>query len=153
MCGESEAKSPHHIIPRSEGGEEVPENIVFLCKLCHDEVEEDPKLWARFLRHDYASRLRQFRRETRKRRGQGKPPKSARVRSIGPIGLLMEELGISEGEANAVVKNLAKAQLVGETTVINSLRKRNRGITDYRTRENSALLETIKGNLTRRRSG
>jgi len=54
MCGRIKANSPHHIIPRSEDGEDNPENIVYLCKKCHDEVEEDPRKWARFLRHYYA---------------------------------------------------------------------------------------------------
>ena len=40
ICGLRPAMSPHHIIPRSEGGTDDPKNIVHLCKVCHDIVEE-----------------------------------------------------------------------------------------------------------------
>lgn len=30
----------HHIVPRSEGGSDVPENIVGLCKDCHDRIHK-----------------------------------------------------------------------------------------------------------------
>jgi len=53
ICGRIKANSPHHIIPKSEGGGSNKENITYLCKKCHDEVEEDPRKWARFLRHYY----------------------------------------------------------------------------------------------------
>lgn len=31
--------SCHHIIPRDEGGDNNPRNLITLCKPCHDEVE------------------------------------------------------------------------------------------------------------------
>lgn len=36
----AEAVSPHHIIPKSEGGTDDRKNIAWLCKRCHDRVEE-----------------------------------------------------------------------------------------------------------------
>lgn len=39
ICGK-EADSPHHICPRSLGGTDEPRNIIWLCKHCHDAVEE-----------------------------------------------------------------------------------------------------------------
>jgi len=50
LCGKKRMKSSHHIIPVSDGGGGNPENITqCLCKECHDEVEEDPRKWARLL--------------------------------------------------------------------------------------------------------
>ncbi len=37
---DGEATSPHHIKPRAEGGSDKPRNIIYLCKRCHDEIEE-----------------------------------------------------------------------------------------------------------------
>jgi hypothetical protein len=50
ICG-SEANSIHHIIPRSEGGEDIDSNKVMLCRSCHDEVELEPKKWAPLLKN------------------------------------------------------------------------------------------------------
>ena len=33
----------HHIVPRSKGGSDVPENIVGLCKDCHDKIHKGDK--------------------------------------------------------------------------------------------------------------
>ena len=40
ICRNAIADSPHHITPRSEGGKDLKLNIVYLCKSCHDIVEE-----------------------------------------------------------------------------------------------------------------
>ena len=34
--------SLHHIIPRSEGGDNSYDNLILLCKECHDKVEDAP---------------------------------------------------------------------------------------------------------------
>lgn len=39
ICG-GEASSRHHVKPRSQGGTDSERNIVYLCKKCHDVVEE-----------------------------------------------------------------------------------------------------------------
>ena len=36
----NKAVSQHHIKPRAEGGTDDPRNLVWLCKKCHDEVED-----------------------------------------------------------------------------------------------------------------
>ena len=41
FCGRP-AISQHHIVPRSEGGNDHKRNIVWLCKSCHDEIEGIP---------------------------------------------------------------------------------------------------------------
>jgi 5-methylcytosine-specific restriction endonuclease McrA len=39
VCGASEGPTVHHIRPRIIGGEHRPENLVTLCRACHDGVE------------------------------------------------------------------------------------------------------------------
>ena len=39
VCSGSKTLEVHHIIPRSEGGSDSRENLITLCKKCHDEVE------------------------------------------------------------------------------------------------------------------
>jgi 5-methylcytosine-specific restriction endonuclease McrA len=36
---DGEANSLHHVIPREHGGKDNVENLLFLCKECHDEIE------------------------------------------------------------------------------------------------------------------
>lgn len=38
-CGDEEDLHAHHIVPRSEGGPDTPENLVILCKYCHPKYE------------------------------------------------------------------------------------------------------------------
>ena len=38
-CGLEGPLDPHHIIKRSQGGDEGPENIKWLCRMCHEKVE------------------------------------------------------------------------------------------------------------------
>lgn len=33
----------HHIVPRTEGGTDIPANLIALCKTCHDQVHEGAK--------------------------------------------------------------------------------------------------------------
>lgn len=39
VCGK-EANSPHHVRPRGQGGTDDPKNICWLCRQCHDLVDE-----------------------------------------------------------------------------------------------------------------
>ena len=39
-CGCTVSLTVHHIIPRSEGGCNDPDNLITLCHSCHDEIEE-----------------------------------------------------------------------------------------------------------------
>ena len=41
ICGRPDT-DPHHIIPRSEGGLPLRDNIVWLCNPHHDEIEDAP---------------------------------------------------------------------------------------------------------------
>lgn len=36
ICGTFNNLETHHIKPLSEGGKDIPENVVFLCRECHD---------------------------------------------------------------------------------------------------------------------
>ena len=38
LCGEAGIEHHHHIVPRSKGGSDLPENIVGLCQHCHSEI-------------------------------------------------------------------------------------------------------------------
>ena len=153
LCGLPDATSPHYIIPLSENGDDIPENIVYLCKVCHDDVEEDPKLWARFLRHYYSDRLSRFSRERRKKLGLVKPlpvyklekEKKSGVKS--EVELVMEELSIGRADAEAVIRNLSKHLDMELYIVKVSLRRRSRGITDYRIRRISSALASIKHHI------
>lgn len=35
----------HHIIYRSQGGKHIEENLMMLCKSCHDKVHSSKKTW------------------------------------------------------------------------------------------------------------
>lgn len=37
-----ERLTKHHIVPRSEGGPTTLENLVLICRPCHDEIHQDP---------------------------------------------------------------------------------------------------------------
>jgi len=54
LCG-LEANSPHHIIPRAEGGVEEAGNLVYLCSKCHNGIEPQWNLFVNFLKH-YANK-------------------------------------------------------------------------------------------------
>ena len=55
VCGTIRNVGPHHVIPRSEGGLPIFDNIVWLCKAHHDEVEGPGQgAWERI----YAARAR-----------------------------------------------------------------------------------------------
>lgn len=42
-CGESRwALSRHHLVPRSQSGDDVDDNLVPLCLLCHDTLHNHP---------------------------------------------------------------------------------------------------------------
>jgi len=38
-CGCTAELSMHHIVPRAEGGSDDPANLITLCSMCHDEIE------------------------------------------------------------------------------------------------------------------
>lgn len=38
VCERRLGVDPHHRIYRSQGGHDVPENLVWLCRACHDDV-------------------------------------------------------------------------------------------------------------------
>ena len=38
-CGSKLGLTVHHILPRSDGGNDLPDNLITLCSYCHDEVE------------------------------------------------------------------------------------------------------------------
>ena len=40
LCGEAGIEHHHHIVPRSKGGSDLPENIVGLCQHCHFEIHK-----------------------------------------------------------------------------------------------------------------
>lgn len=40
----------HHIVPVSEGGEDIPSNIMILCSWCHKEAHERRRFWQKFAR-------------------------------------------------------------------------------------------------------
>jgi len=49
-CGDSVARSwgtldPHHLVSRSDGGDDIADNIIGLCRDCHDKItRRDPVL-------------------------------------------------------------------------------------------------------------
>lgn len=44
------ASGEHHIVPRSAGGSDDPENLVLLCAACHARIQPEWKRWVEFLR-------------------------------------------------------------------------------------------------------
>lgn len=42
-CGMRSGVCCHHIVFRSQGGEDTPENILVLCSACHDGIHKDVK--------------------------------------------------------------------------------------------------------------
>ena len=42
-CGKRRKLQLHHKIPKSQGGLDNPENVVYLCKECHEEFHEPTK--------------------------------------------------------------------------------------------------------------
>jgi len=38
ICGVWTLAPPHHITPRSQGGEDTAENLITLCHVCHHEI-------------------------------------------------------------------------------------------------------------------
>ena len=100
ICGRIKANSPHHIIPKSVGGGDNKENITYLCKKCHDDVEEDPRLWARFLRCHYAIGMRG--RKANKRKVK-KVLMINRVFSVNPRG---SKPDLRKGTPNWLAKEL-----------------------------------------------
>ena len=40
-CGSTYYLSAHHVIPRAEGGDDAPENLVSLCVSCHARLEAE----------------------------------------------------------------------------------------------------------------
>lgn len=38
-CGVKIGLTVHHILPRSEGGQDHPPNLITLCQFCHNEIE------------------------------------------------------------------------------------------------------------------
>lgn len=42
MCGSAKNLEKHHLKPLAEGGQDVPENIVFLCESCHSRLGKRP---------------------------------------------------------------------------------------------------------------
>lgn len=53
LCKTEFHLSPHHIIPRSDGGLTNLDNLIALCKRCHDEVEDQGyRTRAEVLRHE-----------------------------------------------------------------------------------------------------
>lgn len=39
ICKTRSANSPHHIVPRVQGGDDGYRNLITTCRLCHDELE------------------------------------------------------------------------------------------------------------------
>jgi HNH endonuclease len=40
-CGAVNGLTPHHVVPRSHGGDDVHDNFVPLCLTCHDALHHD----------------------------------------------------------------------------------------------------------------
>jgi hypothetical protein len=70
LCGAEWRLSVHHIVKRSDGGLDMPENLIVLCQTCHNEVED----------YAYNSREEVLRHKvsrdalTEPKRGNGKQP-------------------------------------------------------------------------------
>jgi hypothetical protein len=65
-CGQGEPLELHHILPRSQGGDDVPNNLVVLCRSCHTRLEGHESGWERV-----AAAVRQYViTDTRRRRYQ-----------------------------------------------------------------------------------
>lgn len=47
-CRRLRSLTAHHLLPRSEGGRSVPENLATMCEPCHSRLHQDPEEVARF---------------------------------------------------------------------------------------------------------
>lgn len=45
FCGTRDALHVHHIVYRSQGGEDEPSNLIVLCAEHHDKVHSDKRRW------------------------------------------------------------------------------------------------------------
>lgn len=44
ICGQ-QANDVHHIVFRSHGGDDIPQNLICLCRTHHDMAHNDEKVW------------------------------------------------------------------------------------------------------------
>lgn len=42
QCGQYTEAVPHHVVPRSQGGSDDPDNLILLCEECHRTLHEAP---------------------------------------------------------------------------------------------------------------
>jgi HNH endonuclease len=40
LCERRPGTDPHHVQFRSQGGDDTPENLLWLCRLCHDGIHD-----------------------------------------------------------------------------------------------------------------
>lgn len=52
LCG-AKAEVSHHIVERSDGGEDIPDNLMALCSKCHNKIHAENKLHQRNKRYTY----------------------------------------------------------------------------------------------------
>lgn len=50
VCGGARGLQRHHVVPRSQGGDDVDENLVPLCSDCHRRITGNDRLALRLLR-------------------------------------------------------------------------------------------------------
>ncbi len=60
ICGLKKPDTPHHIIPRAGGGSDGRNNIIWLCKNCHNEIEEHWRYWLPYFKRLVAKRNNLF---------------------------------------------------------------------------------------------
>jgi len=48
VCGQ-QANDIHHIVFRSHGGADIPENLICLCRHHHDQAHKDERKWREYL--------------------------------------------------------------------------------------------------------
>ena len=122
MCGGPARGSYHHIIPRAEGGKEGAGNLVNLCGTCHNRVEEDPKLWARFLRCYSTRQVRRFRKGYLKVKKKSSSSPKRKGTPTGAI-IIMSELEVNEATANKIIMNFSEVSGLPRESVIAGLRQ------------------------------